>query len=191
MQAKHKQPRSSSRSAGEAVDLCSLERVLREALEPISAKIGVLEKEITELRAENKSILPRIGALEKEVRDLSILLRHATRDAGSDSIDPRQKFIAGVIQSRPSRPKMTLPQILGEAEALRKKDQAKSFKKPYPNWRVSAWTDVLNDRRLHKCVQSWVSKIRGKPQYLRAEYLSDKGKMLLALGAGSARDIAD
>jgi hypothetical protein len=135
--------------------------------------------ELNRADAESSEVFGRILEekllpFRKSIDDLTTELRRATRRRrrDSDSIDPRKKFIAEIIQSRGPYPKMSVSEILAEANRRQHLFPKKPNYRPVPDWKVGLWTDMKQDNR----AAVWIAKIRADPRYLPSEYLTQLGR---------------
>jgi hypothetical protein len=115
----------------------------------------------------------KLEPIHQEMLGLRTELRSAPRRTRRDSLDPRKKFVAEIIKSRKPHPKMTVLEILREADRRQELRIEEEHRRPVPDWRVRLWSDMKGDSR----AQSYISKIRADPRYLLPfEYLSELGK---------------
>jgi hypothetical protein len=103
---------------------------------------------------------------------LSSIFRQTILKQAEQSLDPRKQFIAEIIMSRPHMP---VTQIFKEADRLSDQNPKKAHMQPPRAWKARSWSDMARIQR----AQTWVSKIRANPHYVREEYLTASGKSRL------------
>jgi hypothetical protein len=119
------------------------------------------------------TVAKRQQPLLREILEIKAELRRASGRTRGDSIDPRKKFIAEIIiKSRKPFRKMTVLEILREADRLQELRPKDEHCQPVPDWNVRLWSDMKGDNR----ARSYIAKIRANPKYLPFEYLSELGK---------------
>jgi hypothetical protein len=111
--------------------------------------------------------------LDEKLRPLQEILELSRETGGaSPDLDPRKEFVAGIIESRPPLPKMTVSVIFSEADNSQNQFPKTAHFRPPPVWKVRFWSDMEGDNR----AEAWIAKIRGDPRYLPFESLTPRGK---------------
>jgi hypothetical protein len=112
----------------------------------------------------------KLPPLIQEIHELKLQL--SMRRIRPRPLDPRKKFIAEIISKRPPIPKMSVVEILHEADDRQERLPREEHRKPVPEWGVRSWSDMKGKNK----AQKYISDIRSDPRYLPFEYLTPCGK---------------
>jgi hypothetical protein len=125
------------------------------------------------VEAIGKIVEEKLQAFHQAVMiQLKTELRRATQKTRRDFIDPRKKFIAEIIKSRKPYPRMSLSDILTEADKRQHLFPTIAHYRPVPTWKVAFWTAMKGKNK----AQKYISKIRADPRYLPLDYLTTRGR---------------